>query len=506
MLRQFAILALVATQTLSQTILSDPRMNAVTALAHQLMRTGFSAGVGIYSPVFIRDYATFLPVSCDVRPAADLKARLIPFLALQDADGGISDAYQDTLPTALKTNPLEGVLDPKGTVESDQESALVQAISEYVACTGDRGFLDQRVGNTTVLQRLRAALNFVHAAKFDARYGLVTAGTTLDWGDVQAEDVPGGMLDVNSHLAISIYANAMYLIALNDFANLLPPASAERSAWLALHQTIAANTRRYLWDAAREKFIPHLYLSSSPFPKDFDENQILFEGGTAVAIQAGLLSADEIRAANAQMIEAQRASGAFSISGSVYPPYPLGYFKHPLLCEFCYQNGAVWPWFAARMVAQLAAHGMLRDAYDELQPMLDRTISDGDFFESYSPAGKPAGSPNFRGSAGAMALAIAALQSAARADGSNSPANFVNEVWSYANLPPGYGWTARKDAATSDTVYYGIAPSDPQPPLRSGDTVYVGPDSAFYYFHHPPPIAPADLAHRWFPLHAVPAM
>lgn len=479
-------------------------MITVHAMAQALMRTGFSAGVGIYSPVFIRDYATFLPVACEVRPAADLKVRLIPFFALQDADGGIPDAYQDTLPPALKTNSLEGVLDPKGTVESDQESSLVQAVFEYVTCTHDRGFLNQTIKGMTVVARLRAALNFVHTVKFDARYGLVTAGTTIDWGDVQAEDVPGGMLDANSHVAISIYPNAMYLIALDDFVNLLPPASAERGSWMVLRQAIAANVRRYLWDSAREKFKPHVYLASSPFSATFDEDALLFEGGTTVAIQAGLLSDNEIGEANAQMIEAQRASGAFSISGSVYPPYPLGYFKHPLLCEFCYQNGAVWPWFAARMLRELAEHRMVREAYDELQPMLDRVIADADFFESYSPIGKPAGSPNFRGSAGALALAIEAVQNAARNDHTNSIARFVNQVWSYSNLPPGYGWTARKDTATGDTVYYGTAPPDAQPPLRTGETVYVGPDSAFYYFGHPPPIAPTDLTHRWFPLHTVP--
>ncbi|HEV2262176.1 MAG TPA: hypothetical protein VGR69_07830, partial [Candidatus Rubrimentiphilum sp.] len=218
-------------------------MTTVHAMAQALMRTGFSAGVGIYSPVFIRDYATFLAVACEVRPAADLKARLIPFLALQDADGGISDAYQDTLPPDLKTNSLDGVLDPKGTVESDQESSLVQAVFEYVTCTHDHGFLNETVKGVSVLQRLRAALNFVHTAKFDTRYGLVTAGTTIDWGDVQAEDIPGGTLDANSHVAISIYPNAMYLIALDDFVHLLPSASAERGSWLGLRQTIAANVR-----------------------------------------------------------------------------------------------------------------------------------------------------------------------------------------------------------------------------------------------------------------------
>lgn len=491
-------------QSLAQTILADSRLDAVAAKAKQLLRAGFSAGAGIYSPIFIRDYNTFLPVSCEVLPARALKAHLLPFLLMQSADGGISDAYEDTIPENAKSNPLDGVVDPKGTVESDQESSLVQAVSKYVACTHDAGFLNEKVGGVAVLERLNAALDFVKREKLDARYGLVTSGTAIDWGDVQAEDVPGGSLNANSHLSMSIYANAMYLIALDNLAGMLKPEDNRRQSWLDLRQTIAANARRYLWDEKTHKFVPHLYTASSPFPPQFDENAILFEGGTALAIEAGLLSDAEISEANAQMIAAQRKAGAFSIAGSIYPPYPLGYFKHPILCEFCYQNGGIWPWFAGRMVRQLALHGMIREAYDELQPLLDQAMNDGDFFEWYTLSNKPSGAPNYRGGAGVLAQAIEALQTAALAAHDSGGQNFVNRTWSYADLPPDFSWTAQKDAASGDTVYYGVSPADVQPPLSPGDTVYVGPDSAFYYFKHPPPIRPSDLGNRWTPLRSLP--
>ncbi len=490
--------------TLPQAILSDSRLDVVDAKARALLRNGFSAGAGIYSPVFIRDYNTFLPASCEVLPARDLKAHLIPFLLLQTPDGGIGDAYEESKPQASKKTPLDGVVDPKGTVESDQESSLVQAVFKYVACTHDEAFLNEKVGGVVVSDRLDSALQFVLREKLDPRFGLVTAATTIDWGDVQAEDVPGASLDANSHVAISIYANAMYVIALDDFASLLKPGDARRQTWSDLARSVAANIWRDLWDEKRRKFLPHVYLASSPFPGSFDENAILYEGGTAVAIEAGLLSEAEIAEANAQMVAAQRLSGAFSISGSIYPPYPLGFFKHPLLCEFCYQNGGIWPWFAGRMVRQLALHGKLREAYDELQPLLDQVIDNGDFFEWYTLANKPSGAPNFRGGAGVLVQAIESLRAAARTSNGTSGENFVSNSWSYALPPPGFAWAQKKDPSSGDTVYYGTAPSNVQPPLSPGDTVYVGPDSTFYYFRHAPPITPDDLSGKWIPLRTLP--
>src|SRR5438477_4771879 len=221
-------LAVILAQSLGQTIVGDARLDAVATKAKQLIRSGFSAGAGIYSPIFIRDYNTFLPVSCEVLPARTLKAHLVPFFQMQSADGGIGDAYEET---------ATGLVDPKGTVESDQESSLVQAVSKYIACTHDSGFLNETIGGMTVLDRLNAALDFVRREKLDAHYGLVTGGTTIDWGDVQAEDVPGGSLNASSHVAVSIYANAMYLVALDDLAALLKPSDARRQSWLDLRSS-----------------------------------------------------------------------------------------------------------------------------------------------------------------------------------------------------------------------------------------------------------------------------
>ena len=101
-----------------------------------------------------------------------------------------------------------------------------------------------------------------------------------------------------------------------------------------------------LWDAEREKFIPHMYLVGSPFPKDFDENANYCYGGTAVAIEADLLTPDGVVHSLEQMVANVRAAGAASIGSTVHPAYPEGFFKNPQMrSPHCYQAAAatcVW--------------------------------------------------------------------------------------------------------------------------------------------------------------------
>jgi hypothetical protein len=77
-----------------------------------------------------------------------------------------------------------------------------------------------------------------------------------------------------------------------------------------------------------QKFVPHLYLDESPFPVDFNENEIYYHGGTAVAIEAGLLSKDEIKISLDKMTANMKAINAGSIGLTMYPAYPEGFFKN----------------------------------------------------------------------------------------------------------------------------------------------------------------------------------
>ncbi|MGH8023328.1 MAG: hypothetical protein ACRED1_07090, partial [Limisphaerales bacterium] len=185
--------------------------------------------------------------------------------------------------------------------------------------------------------------------------------------------------------------------------------------WRRIRDQLKRNVRTHLWDGARQKFIPHVYLNGSPFPREFDENAIYYHGGTAVAIEAGLLSRDEVAGALKRMNANVRAAKASSIGLTMYPPYPDGFFKNPQLTRpYTYQNGGDWCWFGGRMIQQLVAYGYPAEAYVNLLPMLERVVRVGDFHEWWSRDDQPEGSGKFRGSAGVLGQAIKMLQDWAR--------------------------------------------------------------------------------------------
>jgi len=252
--------------------------------------------------------------------------------------------------------------------------------------------------------------------RYSEKYKLLTGATTQDWGDVQIEGGAVVDIDSNTHWCVDVYDNAMLVIALNYMAGFTTNAG-EKRQWLALKELTSGNTKKYLWDEAKHKFIPHVYINESPFPNSFDENKIYFHGATAVAIEAGLLSRKEIALVNADMLNNVKLSGAPSIGLTLYPPYPENIYKDSKSNkEYNYQNGGDWSWFGGRMIQQLIVNGFVQEAYTEMQPMIDLVIKNGTFYEWYTKDGKPAGSADFKGSAGVLAKAIDMLHTWAKAN------------------------------------------------------------------------------------------
>ena len=62
------------------------------------------------------------------------------------------------------------------------------------------------------------------------------------------------------------------------------------------------------------------------------------------------------------------------------------------------------------MIQQLTAYGFVQQAYDQMQPMIERFMRDGRFYEWYTRDNKPAGSADFKGSAGVLAKAVDMLR------------------------------------------------------------------------------------------------
>lgn len=215
-------------------------------------------------------------------------------------------------------------------------SSLVQAVYKYVVKGRDKEFLQDTIGGQTVAKRLERAMDFLMAHRYNPEYGLLWGATTADWGDVQPEHPWGVNIDDSTHYAIDIYDNAMFLIALDNLMELVPEVSAK---WKSAREQIAENCMAHLWDSEREKFIPHIYLDGSPFPDDFDELAVYYHGGTAVAIEAGLLSKAQVKHALDRMVANVQESGAATIGLTLYPTYPAGSFQNAGMYPYGYQNG-----------------------------------------------------------------------------------------------------------------------------------------------------------------------
>lgn len=396
-------------QKLTEKIKNDQNMLFVKKKALEVIKTGVNAGDG-YREVWIRDYNTFIELAAQVTKKEDIKENLLVFFRMQGEDGNIIDGYTPKEQIgAGETDFSYSKLEPryaahKNTVETDQETSLVQAVYKYIKLTGDKSILAEKVGDKTVAKRLEWAMDFLMKNRYTTKYGLITGATTADWGDVQPEEGYGVDLDGHTHMACDIYDNAMFIVALNNMMEIIP---STKTKWNKIKTDVAKNTRTYLWDAENQKYIPHLYLSGSPFPADFDENNIFYFGGTTVAMEAGLLSKKEVKASLDEMVKRVKEAGAPSIGLTLYPPYPNGYFVNKIMNPvYSYQNGGDWTWFGARTIQQLIKYGYTEEAYREVQPMLKRVKDNNGFYEWYSVKNEPRGSGTFRGEAGVLYTAI----------------------------------------------------------------------------------------------------
>ena len=398
---------------LAEKIENDKNFPVVQKMAINVIKEGFNAGEG-YGEVWIRDYNTFIELSAKVYPKEVLKENLRVFFRLQGEDGNIVDGFIPKSTVVETEGGYEYIytdLEPvycghKNTVETDHETSLVQTVYKYVKTTGDKAFLDEMIGDESVGDRMESALDFLLNHRWSEEYGLIWGATTADWGDVQQAHPWGVFITEDTKYSLDIYDNAMFIIAINNLIEMLPD---KKNRWLPLKESLAKNCMKYLWDKKNNKFIPHIYLDGSPFPDDFDENKIYYHGGTAVAIEAGLLNKKQIKISLEKMLANVKASGAASIGLTMYPPYPEGFFENKGMYPYGYQNGGDWTWFGGRMIQQLVLHGFVKEAYVNIQPMTDRVIKNKGFYEWYTVDNKPEGSATFKGSAGVLYKAIELL-------------------------------------------------------------------------------------------------
>jgi len=177
---------------LAEKISNDPHFSFVREKALEVMKTGFNAGDG-YREVWIRDYNTFIELAAEVNEPAVLKENLLVFFRMQGDDGNIIDGFTPIEQVgAVEYDFTRSELEPryaghKNTVETDQETSLVQAVYKYIELTGDRSILDEPIGDKSVSHRLEWSMDFLMQHRYNQEYGLIIGATTADWGDVQPE-------------------------------------------------------------------------------------------------------------------------------------------------------------------------------------------------------------------------------------------------------------------------------------------------------------------------------
>jgi hypothetical protein len=449
---------------LAEEVARDTDLIEVQEKARALLRTGLNAG-GAYTEIWIRDLNTFMELALDVQDPHRIRGTLLTFFDFQTSEGEIVDSYGSE-PAGPEFPDLHAASRPdlfghKNTVESDQESSLVQAVVKYVEITGDRSILAAQVNGMAIADRLDLALRFLATRRYSEKFDLLWGGTRVDWGDVQPESTPGIYLDKTSHRACCIYDNAMFLIAIHKLLDLEVLSPSRASEWRALQEKVKQGIRSHLWDTKRHKFVPHVYLGESPFPPEFDEIAIWYHGGTIVAIAADLLDREEVRRFNEQLLTNQRACGAASIGLAIYPPYPAELFKNPMMRPYGYQNGGDWSWLGARMVEQLVERGFVREGYEEFKPIISQVQQNKGFFEWYDLYNRPNGSASYRGSAGVIYNAVTSLHRWSRSHLPPAPhyelgttINFARNGnsrpfirWGWSHEDQDYTWTEGRSAA-----------------------------------------------------------
>jgi hypothetical protein len=358
--------------------------------------SGFFPGSG-YPQIWTRDAATILPASRHYYDAPHLSSWIEEFLSVQEDSGSLPDWID-----------ARGVRD-KNTTETDQEASVVQAAWHIVRILGP-DWLDRDIRGLTVLDRLEKALAFVPSERFDAALGLVTGAHTADWGDVgmAAADQTAIYIGDDTRWTADIYDQSMYYLACLNLADMLEARGRRNraDAWRRKAEAVKDNTNRRLWQDKRGFYRVHIHLDKE-FDHDFDEDDMFAMGGNALAVLSNLAGPDRSRRIIAEAMERQKRFGISTISGTLLPPYPQGFFKHPMMDDpYEYQNGGQWDWFGARLVYAMFKNGFSREARDKLLEICRKNLANGGFFEWDTPEGSGRGSDYFAGGAGSVAQAL----------------------------------------------------------------------------------------------------
>jgi hypothetical protein len=356
---------------------------------------GFTAGAG-YPQVWLRDAATIIPASRYYYPESFLTSWLEEHLAYQKPDGSLEDWIDG-----------QGRSD-KNTVETDQEASAVQSAYQVFLLKGT-AWLEKRVAGEAILDRLENAVAYLFENRFDLKHGLITGAHTADWGDVDPEDPDQKAIyvDERTRWTADIYDQSMGYEACLRLASMFAALGQREKAdsWQKKAASLREAADRYLWQEEKGFYRVHIHLD--PFPHDFDEDDMFAMGGNTQAIIAGLANGEKAERIIGTALERQGSFRLSTVSGSLLPPYPAGFFLHPAMDEpYEYQNGGQWDWFGGRLVLAMFENGFSVAAREKLIEIAAKNNRNGGLFEWDTKEGNGRGSDDYAGSAGSLARAL----------------------------------------------------------------------------------------------------
>jgi hypothetical protein len=386
---------------------------------------GFGAGSG-YPQIWLRDSATIIPLSRYYYPLEYLTTWLEEHLAYQDEHGQLYDwlalgEAANFLTGAPKVREVYSeekisgeritISADKNDVAADQEASAVDAAYQVFKITGDRNWLNKKIRGKTLLERLDLSLEYLLKHRFDSSYGLITNAFTADWGDVSPvyEDQRCIYLDEKTPLVVGLYTNSLFYHAAGQLEEMYQRLAKKSRAdyWRQQAAMIKDHINKHLWQEDRGFYRMHLVLTPNLAREWQDDSDIFAMGGNGLAVLYGIANDGQAQRIFAIAEERQRKFGVSTIASVLLPPYPKGFFKHPVMREeYRYQNGGQWDWFAGRFLLAEFESGYSQQAYRQLIEIARKDVDHHGLYEWDTKEDKGNGSPNFAGSAGALAGAI----------------------------------------------------------------------------------------------------
>ncbi len=345
---------------------------------------GFGAGE-TYPQIWLRDGATLVPVSRFFYPTEHLTSWLEEHLSHQRPDGQLYDW--------IAAGPVS-------------HSAAIAAY-EIFSAIGDRAWLNKEIEGTRLIDRLAAGLEYLVRERIDPQSDLITNGFSADWGDVSPiyPDARAVYLDEATPRVVSLYTNCLFYFASERLADMYHALgeTPRADSWREQAAQTKESINQHLWQEDKGFYRMHVVLTpqlTTGWPDDAD---IFAMGGNGLAALYGI--ADDAQARSIFVLAEERRGelGVSTLSGSLLPAYPQGFFAHPLMRDaYSYQNGGQWDWFGGRFVLAEFERGFSERAQRHLLEIARKVATNGGLHEWQTLDGSGRGSGHYAGSAGAL--------------------------------------------------------------------------------------------------------